>query len=721
MKFATLKNLSSLNVTWEEISSLVPMSFASKKDFQKEVIKPDFEGAFISAYEGVTPSLRINKENPPFKQWGIVADYDSAIDEEEIVKGLNSRSKTGLRPSGYHRTTSGNLRVFWQFEEALLLIPDIHKKFMRELSKTLGIPKLFGGLDPCIEKADEFFAYTGPFVEYSTDTLSAAFLQSIMFTVIGRYNYKGDGDVEVPLDKVFDKVQDKYPGRWMGGIFSDGGRGNCFWDPASVNPTSAIITKTGMVAFGQHKVFFGWGELLGADFIREFKENTIGLPVHSIWFDGKSYWWKNTRNEWRPQTKEDTAAFLRCTYGLKSRPADGEVASEIDMCMNMIRETKTLDGAAPIIYGHDGIIEYDTMRILNTARRQVINPVDITLTGWGDNFPWLAEFLDAFFEPASSRDYFLAWLKRFYESAYSKKLSQGHALFIAGGVGKGKTLLGNVIVGGLMGGGSDAGEYLLSETNFNKELMEVGVWNVDDNTSSANAQTHKRFSEMIKKIVANTRHKYHAKFRDSVIVEWKGRVIVTLNDDPESIRQIPQTDISVLDKIMLFKVANHKIKFPANDKLEKMIREEMPFFSRWLLDWKIPDEIAAENRYGIHPFHHPVLLEDSRSMGASSIFSELVDLMAENLLLVFPDKEYWECTSTEFIKYLTNDPDLREISRPYTSSPDTIGKRLSALFNIEGSRISKHSGPNNKGLIWRVDIRERERKSQKVPQAPKTN
>jgi hypothetical protein len=54
------------------------------------------------------------------------------------------------------------------------------------------------------------------------------------------------------------------------------------------------------------------------------------------------------------------------------------------------------------------------------------------------------------------------------------------------------------------------------------------------------------------------------------------------------------------DKVLVLKFADEKIAFPAD--VERIIANELPFYLRWLVDWKVPDEIVGNARFGIHSY-----------------------------------------------------------------------------------------------------------------------
>jgi hypothetical protein len=149
-------------------------------------------------------------------------------------------------------------------------------------------------------------------------------------------------------------------------------------------------------------------------------------------------------------------------------------------------------------------------------------------------------------------------------------------------------------------------------TIFNRELIEVPLWCIDDGTLNSDPSSHQKFSELIKRTVANPFFSYHPKFHDQQRAEWRGRVMVTLNADATSVRMIPNLDASLEDKIIVLKFADQKMTFPAD--IEAIIARELPFFLRWLVDWEMPVHIAGENRFGIKAFIH----EDIRAAAIHS-------------------------------------------------------------------------------------------------------
>lgn len=68
-----------------------------------------------------------------------------------------------------------------------------------------------------------------------------------------------------------------------------------------------------------------------------------------------------------------------------------------------------------------------------------------------------------------------------------------------------------------------------------------------------------------------------------------GRVVMSLNMDPNSLSVIPSLDSSNRDKLIALRLKRKSsIKFPSNAEVERTIAKELPHFARWLLDWEVP-------------------------------------------------------------------------------------------------------------------------------------
>ncbi len=396
-----------------------------------------------------------------------------------------------------------------------------------------------------------------------------------------------------------------------------------------------------------------------------------------------------------------------------------------------IQDQQNIACAAPLVHRPKGIVLIDGNRVLNTSIISVLQPAPVsfdsrslasisgsnnppsvaenqpappsaleipcsTFCGSSSPFPWLSSYFTGFFDPPEQLDYFYAWLKRWYESALDGRMQPGQASFFAGVPNTGKTLLSNVILSHIFGGHIDASSFLSGEDGFNSHLFNSAVWAVDDVVPLTDNKSHMKFSALIKKMAANRSFSVREKYRVDKLVEWNGRVVVTCNTDPESIRILPDVDLSNRDKINLFRMAERKgFSFPHD--VAAIITSELPFFLRWLLDWQPPDHVIGDTRYGVKTYCEHTLFEAARHSSSAYSFLEVLLKFFEGQI-----EDTWEGSATELLSAMLNDTDgLSVIAAKYTTRQ--VGRELSKLasqgYSLEQAR--RHAT-----RVWIINISE---------------
>lgn len=663
-------------------------------------IQSSTDGMFVSGFEGRAAAMRVTRDNPAVKMHAFIADYDAQLSDKEFEEGLAVRAKAGLKPMFAHRTPSGGARVIWTFESPMQIPPGLFPAFIRRVAKEVGAKRIFPGLDDNHTKSEQYFAWYLPSTKIAVDSIRSVTLFSWFASVVdAEHKYRGEGPIEIPMSKVRERVQEIFPDKVVGQI-EVGSRTNAFWSATSDNPTSCVVTPTGMVSFSQEKSFYPWAEILGAGWVKEFEEDRLGAPLANYYYDGKKYWRRDGEGAWRDTAEDTSRKDIAGIYGLSLAPMQRGGMCEVDQTMLRIRETKRIDEAGPMLFSKEEVVQLGTRRILNVSRVKVLEPRPEPCEKWADGFPWIAGFLDGFFDPHDSLQYFLAWLHHFYVSARAGKQSQGQAIFIAGPVGVGKTLLGTQIISKMMGGGCDASGHISGESEFNAEMFEVGVLNVDDTIASTSHEKHLLFSNTVKKFVANRRHRYRAMWKNPTTIEWTGRVFVTLNDDPDSMRAVPYTDASILDKLMLFKASLGKMVFPPSKELERILDGELPALTRWLVDMVIPAELRSSSRFEVKPYHHKDILEDTRTTHPNHAFSELLDEFLIGFRQSNPKTVTWEGSATQLLTQMLNDQNLTNLTRHYAATPEKMGQRLAKLMTTK--KIERVTVRGN--VRWRIPV-----------------
>jgi hypothetical protein len=641
-----------------------------KEGYRKWCSEPSTHSLFFSGYEGANAALRVSEQNPPQFMHALVADYDAKVAPGEMDAFLK-RASPDYPPNMVGSTFSGNARALWLFEAPLPVFDrKAQKAMVARFKKELKLKRLLPGLDEeALERPVQYYHCGDGWRVLHTSLLSVDLLQAWAIQASKNADWGALGET-VPLDRVADEVERRFPGRWPG-PFEDGARGPRFWDESADSPGAAIIRPSGMQCFTGAKPFVSWSEIFGRKFTDEFRASTIGAAINGTWFDGRDYWLQ-IGGVWRLFKKADISLHLRVSHSISDERRGGSTASPLDVALEQIHQNRCLDGAAPFVFRRDHLIQFGGKRYLNISRSRIIEPL-AGQTEWGDGFPWIADFLAGLFDPDEQLDFFLSWLSYAYRHALAGRPRNGQAIFLAGDVNQGKTLVSNVLIGGLFGGHMDASDYLLGESRFNKELFEVGVWSVDDTVPSSDPKKQQLYSAMLKKIPANYAFQYHPKFRDQIMLPWAGRVVITCNADPESIRILPDVEMSILDKICLFRIRTAERNF--TDAADH-IRTELPAFGRWLRDYEPPFHCQGDVRFGVRCYHHAALIETARQSGNTAGFIELLERFLRSWFSD-PSLTHWTGTATDLLAEMMADESTKHVAAKYT--PDQIGRRLGQL------------------------------------------
>jgi len=714
-----LKNLSSTAIQtgilpWDFVPTYpIPDEIRRDKKKRDEWINhPSTEHYVYAFVEGLNANLRVSRSrsdgegNPVYAVSALVADYDASATLEQVRE---LAKKLPFAPNWIERTLSGNWRYVWLFEKKVLMTEEFFTHFQKKFLNDFGFRVDLGMMgfdqgawnDPCryYTNSCEWYALRPTAIPHEV-VLGWMVKASQTF----KWTDKSIG-ASIPMEVVKLELAKRYPrfSEWPGDC-QVGEQGPSFFIDGSTSPKSAIIRETGIQTFSAHatKPFYTWADLLGIAFVKEYEAVSIGRAVEGIITDGKSYYWKNTGGLWLPNDKSDLFTHLKVERRVSVKP-DKDGISDAERCLSFIRDQQRVAGVAPFVMRPSGIIEVKGKRYLNILDQTCIKP-SAERAVWGalGKFPWLSAYFDALFDPqAPQLAIFLAWLSIFYIAVFTCQPRQGHGLVIAGGVGVGKTLLFTKIIGALVGGHADASDFLAGTDNFNSAMFSSPFLSSDDAVSSANRQTHRLFSEIVKKLVANVAFLFKEKYIKESMTEWYGRVGISCNDDEESVRKIPDLDISILDKLIILRASRlAKIEFPPSDQLEAILKKELPHFARYLLDFVIPEELIGKSRYIIKHYCEPTLFATAQQSSTTAGFAEILEDFVSDYFKVKNLKDtVWEGTSFQLHKAILTDPTADAAMKPF--SVDSVGRHLSMLKN-KGAHIEVIETRTGSSRRWRI-------------------
>lgn len=685
-----LPNLKSNTVNedafWEK--GLTIPKFPDKETFRDWVCDTATEHCVYSFIEGRDPTQRIRSENPPTRVRGVVLDYDARFTDEEVSAFVAHSLETDYPVNLVGRSYSGGIHAVWLFEQPLPVVGvQTLKSFMRAVVRKVRGQRLARGLDQAFTDPAKYYTVGGSWQKVSSTPIPFRYLSYWLYDATSVKDL-GTSGVEIPLERVYEEVEKRFPGRWSG-AFTEGARGVRFWDNAADNETAAVVRSTGMQCFTGHQPFYQWVEIFGPRFVEQFMSERIGKVIADYYYDGRNFWHTDDNGQVHELSRSDMALVLKVQYGLKTRPPKGGGCSEHDKAMTEVITTKRVDAALPFVFNHDRVVKVDDRVYFNTSTLRPMG-MEEGPVNWGRRFDLLAHWLEQFFGP-EQLPYFLSWAARFYQSAVDGDPATGQALFLVGEPDSGKTLLNTLLLSRLFGGHRRAANFLLARDNWNGDLFEAGLWSLDDEVGEADRSL---FSARLKEFVANYDFRYSEKFRKGGKAIWKGRLVSTLNDDAVSLQLLPDLDMSLLDKIMIFKVSKVEgVEFSKEQIAE--LEAGLPAFARFLYHYEMPVELTGSPRFGVKSFIHPEIHQKAMMSSPSSFVGELIRLFLNNYAFD-KDEEYVELTTPELMGRLH--PLFRGINNQIKMTHMRRG--LAKLAGQGHPNIS--SVVRDGALVWRI-------------------
>ncbi len=550
---------------------------------------------------------------------------------------------------------------------------DITQGFLERLKNELKLIKLLPGLD------EPAFIDPARYFELGTSWLKADPTARISSEALTRFAYDVSKEVKryhrgpkISLEVIEAEVHRQFPGRWSGPLV-EGARGVRFWDPSATNPTGAWIRQAGVQAFTGEGIFRSWANILGNEFISKHETQRLGQALANKYYDGQGYWIRSRIGDWHAYNVSLLRLKLK-VLGLDDSRNPGSL-SEVDEAVEHLSFESRIDGAFPFLYRNEPEITVCRRRYLNVSRVQPVQP-DAGRRSWGEGFPWLAKYLAEIFD-TEQLEVFLSWLSHYYKSALEQRIRKGQALFVAGPHGVGKTFLSQIVIGGLMGGSEEATTFLLGKSEFNANLFESPVWAIDDAVANADSKAHAIYSQIVKKVVANFSLTYRRMYANPVTLPWEGRVVVTLNDDPESITMLPNIEQSMLDKVIFLKATKTSVEFKGADAV---VQSELSSFGAYLRFYEIPEALLGDFRFGLKAYHHPELLRTAKMSSNTAAFQEVLEMWCEQYFRLNTTASFWEGTPTQLLVELNGTDNLRTIVRDNFKSVHWVGRCLNKLI-----------------------------------------
>lgn len=706
MKYRYLKNLRDNSAHFTaDISKIKKQKpkFSNKAEYRDWCADSQTDHIFYSTVEGRAPSKRITNDNPAHKIYGVVADYDAAVNWVSIDDDIKFKCNIEKLPTWRSQTQSGYLRLVWEFKNPIPIEPELFDTFMLNMMKSLQLNKLFAGFDSSSLRANQYFELGEDWIN-TADPIEDSIVQAALAKSVADKPPQS-ADTSIPINVVAEEIESRFPNRWVGD-FEIGSRGPLFWIDDGINRDGCQVVEDGIVCYSDRagKGFMSWRDIFGAGFVKDYEEKKLSGLLDEYWFNGRSFF-KVLYNSAVSIPRDQLILELR-QAGFTSKPRKNQPLSEVEAAILTVSNQNRIDEIAPVVFSGDRVVSYNGHRILNCAN---IDPVQPDADGDRSKWPFLNKWLNQLFVDSGTSpalDYFYSWLKRFYMSVLQREFVQGQALLLVGPTNKGKSLLSNRVISGLVGGYADASDYLSGQTRFNKDLGRVAAWVIDDTTSAASFQDQRKATELIKRAVANPRVEYQAKYADAMSIPWTGRVVMSLNMDINSLSVIPSLDSSNRDKLMALRISDKATSdFPSNAILEKTIEDELPFFAKFLTDWVIPHAVEDVGRFGVRSFIDRKVADAAYDNSSRSTVAELVEFFVKRCREMSDQMSHWTGTLTEFQVSLHDFNNGRNVGM--SNNLEFVRRGMSTLE--ESSKNNDHVRPvvskgRGGGKIWEINL-----------------
>ena len=247
----------------------------------------------------------------------------------------------------------------------------------------------------------------------------------------------------------------------------------------------------------------------------------------------------------------------------------------------------------------------------------------------------------------------------------------------------------------------DASKFIVNGEKNSGSYLEKPIMTIDDGEASHSLNARAQYAGRLKQICANPDMAYDQKYDKADQVRWLGRVVVTMNDDPDSLQMLPDLQQHLIDKLIVLKVKRPSFSFPTNEEIESIIKLELPHFLQWLIDWEPPAGLLGENRFGVMSYVEHDIKQEAVGSTPDECFLELVRAFFYEYAEVNPEATTWTGTPTDMVKALLECEAIpNDLVRVYTArQAGFIMKKLEGRgYPITGPHHTK------RGSTYTIDL-----------------
>ena len=279
----------------------------------------------------------------------------------------------------------------------------------------------------------------------------------------------------------------------------------------------------------------------------------------------------------------------------------------------------------------------------------------------------------------------LAWLAGAVKGQYldGGEFSPSPALVLCGKRRAGKGCFQHLVTELLGGRFANPFGAMSGKTGNNGDLAGAEHWMVEDEQDSARNVDRMEIKAAIKKACVNRATAFNPKHRDAETLPSYRRLTISLNDDEESLRVLPDLSDNFSDKIIL----THFLPVPGLGAAThhcwwNSIVSELPAFLDYLLFKHVIEN--ADEAYGLLPYHDPEI----SGLIAGQSKESAVDSLIEHYVLSGLTRA-WEGTAHELFDEFNEPLASSQLKTVGCHSAKVLGRCLSVLATTKPDRYEK--------------------------------
>jgi hypothetical protein len=435
----------------------------------------------------------------------------------------------------------------------------------------------------------------------------------------------------------------------------------------------------------------------------------IDVPV--VWLEWKKdrYWDEVAAGKWESMTETATKRKLMQAGLSGCRPAPG-VMSEVEDELINIRDNQSVDWAGSLSGYPPGILETNGKRVLLISGPRLIEPVE---GDWNIIKSILGRMLDS----QEQFQMFNLWLKVGYEALREDRTQPGQMVILTGPRDCLKSFTQHFIITPVVGGReADAARYLTGRTEFNADLAGAEHVFLDDMRPYHGWLARHDLTENLKGFIVGKNSSIHAKGREAENLPCRWRVTMSLNDDDDAIKSLPEITESFEDKVNLFKCQKFSLPLPnftPDEKraFEAAVQGALPGYIHYLTRLEIPEHLRS-SRFIVSHYHHPELIEKVSSMSKEGRLLELIDLAdlpeTQHQEIIKSWGRAWVGTAVQLERELMEPRNLRPMVQNLLNFENAAGTLLGRLAKRVPDRCQPwvHKIDGEKVREWIIAIPE---------------